>query len=127
MLSIDENATVEEAGSSLLSFILEPKNWVALEGLNAAPPLKPGEHASYQRRVGALRICAAVEVSTQLKVTLRIAFRGAGLTPMKAADHLESFLAKRVPLLPNTEWQVQVDGKRWIHFYRTYSASPLRA
>jgi hypothetical protein len=68
-----------------------------------------------------------VDVAEDLGVFLRIAFRAPGLTPVKAADHLESFLKTRLPLTPNTEWQVEVDERRWIHFVRRYAASNLVA
>ena len=47
---------------------------------------------------------------------------------MKAADHLESFLKRRVPFLPNAEWQVEIDdNRRWIHFTRRYTGDTLKA
>jgi hypothetical protein len=77
--------------------------------------------------VGPLRIYAVVEVAPSLDVSLRVAFRAPGLSPVKAADHLEAFLAQRLPLTPNTEWQVEVDERRWIHFVRRYAAARLQA
>ena len=44
-----------------------------------------------------------------------------------AADHLESFLKQRLPLTPNSEWQVEVDERRWIHFSRRYAGTHLLA
>jgi hypothetical protein len=85
------------------------------------------QNADYQRRVGPLRICASVDVTSGLEVHLRVAFRAPGLTPIKAADHLEAFLKQRLPLTPNTEWQVEVDERRWIHFVRRYAAAHLLA
>src|SRR5919106_2415850 len=105
MLSIHENRTLEEASSDLLAFILDPSNWVMLEELRQHPNQRPGENADYQRRVGALRICASVDVTPRLDAFLRIAFRGPGLTPTRAADHLAAFLGERIPLTPNSEWQ----------------------
>jgi len=63
MLSIHEHPTVTEASQALLPFILHPRNWVPLEGLAREPGSRPGENASYQRRVGPLRICASVDVT----------------------------------------------------------------
>ena len=128
MLSIQEHGTVEEASSNLLDFILIPDNWLE----QAAPQPEgssawPASDMQYQRRVGSLRICASVDVAPTLDVTLHIAFRAPGLTPIKAADHLESFLKQRLPLTPNTEWQVEVDERRWIHFVRRYAAPRLQA
>ena len=127
MLSIDESSSLEEAGEALLDFIAKPAQWVALAELGEDPRLRPGQNPSYQRRVGTVKICASVDISSQLDVYLRIGFRGPGLTPTKAADHLEKFLARRLPLLPNTEWQVEVDERRWIHFIRRWVGPTLQA
>ena len=32
-----------------------------------------------------------------------------------------------ISLQPNTEWQVEVDERRWIHFTRRYLEGPLEA
>jgi hypothetical protein len=127
MLSIHEHATVEEASNALFPFILHPRNWVALEAMASEPGTRPGQNPAYQRRVGNLRICASVDVAPTLAVFLRVAFRAPSLSPMKAADHLESFLKGRLPMLPNSEWQVQIDTRRWVHFIRRWTAAPLRA
>lgn len=130
MLSIHESATVEEASADLLSFILEPSNWVPLDELEGEEEatLRPVDDVTHQRRVGALRICASVDVSpATLEVLLRVAFRAPGLTPASAADHLESFLRDRLPLVPNSEWQVEVDSRKWIHFMRRYVGGALQA
>ena len=112
MLSIQEHGTVEEASSNLLDFILIPDNW-----LEQAPP-QPEGSSTWP---------ASVDVAPSLDVTLHIAFRAPGLTPLKAADHLESFLKQRLPLTPNSEWQVEVDERRWIHFSRRYAGPHLKA
>lgn len=127
MLAIHESATVEEASSDLLDFILAPENWISLASGSEEPSSRFGQNALYQRRVGSLRICASVDVTPNLGVFLRVAFRGPGLTPVKAADHLEAFLRSRLPLTPNTEWQVEVDERRWIHFVRRYASPNLVA
>jgi len=127
MLQVSQNATVEEAGRDLLGFILQPDHWVVLDRLADRPNERPGANANYQRQVGPISICASVDVTADLGVFLRIAFRAAKLTPVKAAEHLEAFLRSRMPLLPNTEWQVQVDGRRWIHFIRRYVGEGLQA
>jgi hypothetical protein len=125
MLSIHEHANLEEASVELLEFALEPSNWT--QALAAGQTVVPAQDVQYQRRVGPLRIYAVVEVSASLEVSLRIAFRAPGLTPVKAADHLELFLKQRLPLTPNSEWQVEVDERRWIHFVRRYASSRLQA
>ena len=130
MLSIHESATVEEASADLLGFILEPGNWVPLDELEDEEDaaLRPVDDVAYQRRVGTLRICASVDVSpATLEVLLRVGFRAPGLTPASAASHLESFLKGRLPLVPNSEWQVEVDARKWIHFMRRYVGGALQA
>lgn len=127
MLSIQEHHSMEEASRSLLGFVLEPRNWVHLDGLAEDPASHPGLNPSYQRRVGSLRICVSVDVGPTLETFLRIGFRAPGLTPAKAADHLEMFLKERIPLTPNSEWQVEVDPKSWIHFMRPYLGRTLQA
>jgi hypothetical protein len=127
MLAIHEHATVEEASSDLLDFILTPDNWLSIEQQAEDASVRPAQNVLFQRRVGPLRICASVEVSASLETFLRVAFRAPGLTPVKAADHLEAFLRKRLPLTPNSEWQVEVDERRWIHFVRRYAGTRLQA
>lgn len=122
MLSIHEHATLEEASAELLEFALAPENWAMALPVTQVPASGPGEDVRNQRRVGPLRIYAVVEAASSHDVFLRVAFRAPGLTPVKAADHLESFLKQRLPLTPNSEWQVEVDERRWIHFVRRYAA-----
>jgi len=126
MLSIHEHATLEEASVELLDFVLTPSNWLQALAPETNPTAVPAD-VQYQRRVGSLRIYATVEVTPSLEVFLRIAFRAPGLTPVKAADHLEGFLKPRIPLTPNTEWQVEVDERRWIHFVRRFAGPRLQA
>ncbi len=125
MLSIHEHASLEEASVELLEFALDPSNWTA--ALENGATVVPAQDVRNQRRVGPLRIYAVVEVTPSLEVFLRVAFRAPGLTPVKAADHLEGFLKHRLPLTPNSEWQVEVDERRWIHFVRRYSGAHLVA
>jgi hypothetical protein len=126
MLSIHEHATLEEASVELLDFALTPSNWHQALAPETTATSVPAD-VQYQRRVGSLRIYATVEVTPSLEVFLRIAFRAPGLTPVKAADHLEAFLKPRIPLTPNTEWQVEVDERRWIHFVRRFAGPRLQA
>ena len=129
MLTSRVFTTVTEASNELLEFALLPVNWVKRPDSPADPD--SGRRAllstDYQRRVGALRMVAAIEVAPTLETFIRVAFTGAGLSPMKAADLLEEFFKVRMPLLPNTEWQVEIDGKRWIHFVRRWTGTPLHA
>ena len=127
MLSISEHETIDEAGEELLRYILDPANWVSLDQLVRGLDPRPGENPAYQRRVGKLRICASVDITPELKTFLRVGFRAPGLSPMKAADHLEAFLKRRLPFIPNAEWQVEIDARRWIHFLRRYTGDTLKA
>jgi hypothetical protein len=127
MLQVTQSATVEEAGKDLLGFILDPVHWVVLDRLATQPQERPGSNPNYQRRVGPISICASVDVTADLGVFLRIAFRASKLTPVKAAELLEQFLRPRLPLLPNTEWQVQIDERKWIHFIRRWVSDSLTA
>lgn len=125
MLAIHEHRTLEEASRELLDFALMPTNWVFPTKDLRAP--RPVDRAEHQRRIGNLQVCVSIDVRPSLEVVLRVGFRGAGLTPLRAADHLEEFLRSRMPLAPNSEWMVEVDRSRWIHFCRPYTAQLLRA
>lgn len=127
MLQIPEHSTLQEASRNLLDFILSPQNWVLLSELDQKPAARPGQNPDYQCLVGNLRICASVDVTPSLETFVRVAFRGPGLTPKKAADHLVSFMGPRIPLWPNSEWQVQVDARNWIHFIHCYTRAALEA
>lgn len=127
MLSVNESRTLVEAGQELVGFILEPAHWVSLDFAQGAPDKVPGKNPEYQRVVGALRICASVDVTRELGVFLRVGFRAPGLTPARAAEHLEEFLKGSLPLRPNTEWQVQIDSRKWIHFIRRLIGDALVA
>jgi len=124
MLSIHQHSTLKDASSELLAFALDPANWIVRGATSKDASPAPGEDAAYQCQVGKLRICAAVEVTASQEAYLRIGFSAPGLTPLVAADHLAVFLAERLPLLPNSEWQVAVDGRRWVHFIRRYARGP---
>jgi len=127
MQSIHEHPTVEAAGSELLDFVLRPQEWLLLAPDDEVLEVRGAHTLRYQRRVGALRIVASVDVTDDLEVYLHIAFRSPGLTPALAADHLETFCEHRLPLAPNSEWEVEVDDRRWIHFTRPYLAEALIA
>lgn len=103
-----------------MRYIRVPENWV--NQTDAESKSNP----AYHRSVGSLKLWAAVDVSDALAVRLRVSFRGPGLTPMEAVQHLETFLKGRMAMLPNAEWQVEIDGRRWIHFSRRYLAAPLK-
>jgi hypothetical protein len=125
MLAVPETATFEEAGQALLPFALQPDNWVpATKGQAVDETVVP---EAYQRQVGAVRVCAAVQVSPKMDAELHVLFRGQGLTLIKAADLLERFLRRNLPLTPNTEWRVVTDERRGVRFSRRYAAAGLQA
>jgi hypothetical protein len=111
--------SLEETGGALLTFALDPRNWVSRGGHRALP--------AHLRVVQGVQICAAVDVAEGLDTWVRVSFRGNELSPMKAADLLETFVKDRFPFAPNTEWQVEIDGRRWIHFSRRYTSRALHA
>lgn len=114
-----QHSTLEEAGGTLLSFALDPLNWVARGGHRALP--------AHLRVVNGVQICAAVDVNVALESFVRVSFRGADLSPLKAADLLELFVKAHFPFTTNTEWEVEIDGRRWIHFSRRYTSRGLHA
>ena len=119
MLRVHEHATVEDASLILLPYALDPLHWLVQR------PDRPS--LLHQARVGSLRIYAGVNVRASLEVVLHVSFRAPGLTPARAVEHLELFLGERIPLLPNTEWEVEVDARSWIHFQRAYLTQKLVA
>ena len=114
-----QQLSLEEAGGTLLSFALDPRNWVSRGGHRALP--------AYLRVVNGVQICAAVDVNASLESFVRVSFRGSDLSPMRAADLLELFVKDHFPFSPNTQWEVEIDGRRWIHFSRRYTSRGLRA
>lgn len=116
---IREEGSLEEAGSTLLKFALNPTNWVSRGGHRALP--------AYLRVVNGVQICAAIDISGSLETFVRVSFRGTDLSPMKASDLLEAFVKDHFPFTANSEWEVEIDGRRWIHFSRRYTAGALHA
>ena len=116
---IRKEASLEAAGGALLTFALNPSNWVSRGAHRALP--------AYLRVVNGVQICAAVDVAASLETFVRVSFRGTDLSPMKAADLLEAFVKDHFPFTANCEWQVEIDGRRWIHFSRRYTGRALRA
>jgi hypothetical protein len=116
---IREEASLEAAGGTLLEFALHPRNWVSRGAHRALP--------AHLRVVNGVQICAAVDVSASLETYVRVSFRGADLSPMKAADLLEALVKDHFPFTANSEWEVEIDGRRWIHFSRRYTHRALHA
>jgi len=110
--------SLQEASGSLLDFALNPRNWL---------PVGRQRAAGYFRRVDATQICASVDVTPTLETWLRVSFRGPELSPMQAADLLETFVKGRFTFSPNIEWEVEIDSRNWIHFARRYTAPTLVA
>lgn len=119
MSTTQQSTSLEQEGSTLLSFALNPQNWVS-RGQHRALP-------AHLRVVNGVQICAAVDVTADLESFLRVSFRGSDLSPMKAADLLEVFVKDHFPFTANTEWEVEIDGRRWIHFSRRYTSHCLQA
>jgi hypothetical protein len=116
---VHSSATLQEASGTLLEFALDPRNWLASGHRRISP--------AYLRVVGRLEICASVDVTQELRTYFRVSFRAPGLSPMKAADLLEEFVKGRFTFAPNTEWEVEIDARRWIHFARRYTGNTLTA
>src|SRR4029077_14461834 len=102
-----QQGSLEEAGGTLLTFALDSHNWVSRGGHRALP--------AYLRVVNGVQICAAVDISAALETFVRVSFRGSDLSPMKAADLLEELVKGHFPFTANSEWEVEIDGRRWIH------------
>jgi len=119
MLATTETSHLEDAGRQMLPFILEGANWVQ--------DTQRREAGCYLQKVGSVSVSASIDVTPLLEVYLRVAFRAPGLTPMQAVDFLEAFLKSHLPLLPQTQWLVEIDGKEWIHFTRRWVEKPLQA
>lgn len=117
--TISESESIEEASGALLDFALQPQNWLTTG--------KQRMSAAYFRRVETVQICVSVDVTPTLETYLRVSFRGPSLTPMQAADLLESFVRGRFTFHPNIEWTVEIDNRNWIHFTRRYTGPMLRA
>jgi len=116
MEPVSAHTSWKEAGRELVAEALDPTNWVGVtpgEALSARP-------VNLQRRVGATRVVASVDVSERLGLLLHVAFRGPSLDPMGAAALLAAFLDGSRPLLLSARWQVEVDARGWVHFVRPY-------
>ena len=111
--------TLQEASGTLLEYALDPRNWLPSGHRRISP--------AYHRVVGPLEICASVDVASDLGTWLRVSFRAPDLSPMRAADLLEQFVKGHFTFAPNTEWEVEIDARRWITFSRRYTARTLRA
>lgn len=110
--------TMEEAGGALLDRALDPSRWML-----------PGRRVTVDNtcRVGAVQVCATVDVTPTLETFIRVSFKGPELSPMQAAEHLEHFTSSRFPFVPNAEWFVEIDARKWIHFSRRYTQPRLVA
>ncbi len=117
--AVRENITMEAAGGSLLEFVLDPRNWIHQAQTRSQP--------SYQRQVGSIRVCASVDVMPTLETYIHVSFRGPELSPIQAADLLEGFVKQHFGFAANTEWHVEIDARKWIHFVRRYTARTLSA
>ncbi len=110
--------SMEEAGGTLLELAIDPHRWTV-----------PGGRVTVDNRclVGAVEVCASVDITPTLETFLRVSFKGPRLSPLEAAEHLERFTSARYTFIPNIEWFVEIDGRQWIHFSRPYAQPTLRA
>jgi len=111
--------SMEEAGGALLGRALDPRRW--------SPPERGRVNIENLCQVGAVQVYAAVDVTPALDTFIRISFRGPDLTPLEAAEYLEQFISCRFPFVPNSEWLVEIDSRKWIHFSRRYTQRTLEA
>lgn len=116
---LQQQSTFEEVRDPLLEFALNPVNWLPMGSQRAS--------AAYFRRVGGVQVCVAVDIAPTLETYLRVSFRGKELSPMQGADLLETVVRHRFPFSPNIQWQVEIDGRGWIHFSRPYTGRKLHA
>lgn len=116
--SLTKANSMEEAGGALLERALNPERWTL-----------PGRRATSDNtcRVGAVEVCASVDVTPTLETFIRVSFRGPKLSPMQAAELLEQFTSVRFTFIPNIEWFVEIDARQWIHFSRPYTRPRLQA
>lgn len=108
----------EEAGERLLARAVQPSRW-----------MMPGRRVTVDNscQVEEVQVCASVDITPTLETFIRVSFRGPTLSPMAAAEHLEHFLSPRFTFIPNAEWFVEIDARRWIHFSRRYTQPRLVA
>ena len=117
--TVDSADSMEEAGGTLLDQALDPRHWMVPDR---------GRMASEQlMRVGSVDVCARVDVTPTLDTFIRVSFRGPELSPMQAAEFLEQFISRKFPFVPNSEWFVEIDARKWIHFSRRYTQRRLVA
>jgi hypothetical protein len=109
---------MQEAGGTLLERALDPRRWML-----------PGRRVTKDNmcEVGSVTVCATVDVTPTLETLLRVSFRGPELSPMQAAELLEEFTSVRFWFIPNAEWFVEIDARKWIHFSRRYTPDHLLA
>lgn len=111
--------SLEDAKGALWDFALKPQNWVDWS--------RRAVSVAHFRRVETVQIGVSVDVAPTLDTYLRVSFRGPQLTPMQAADLLETFVKGRFTFTPNIEWEVEIDAHGWVHFTRPYTGTRLKA
>jgi hypothetical protein len=110
--------SMDEAGGTLLAHALDPAHWTL-------PTRRVNKENLCQ--VGSIQVCASLDITPTLETYVRVSFRGPGLSPMQAAEHLEQFVSRRFTFVPNAEWFVEIDARKWIHFSRKYTELRLEA
>lgn len=108
----------EEAGARILARACDPTHW----GL-----MVRRVSADNRARVGHVQVCATIDITPTLDTYLRVSFKGPRLSPMDAAGFLEEVLSVRFLFMPNAEWFVEIDARRWIHFSHRYTQPRMEA
>ncbi len=111
--------SMTEAGVTLLHRTLQPEMWRSQ--WHGALPLENTV------LVGRVEVCARLEVLPGLETVLRVSFRGPRLSLMQASALLEEFTASRFLFVPEAQWFVELDARRWVHFSRRYTQTILQA
>ena len=120
MQTTHDHSTLEDAGEKLLPMAIRAENWVpGQDGRLSLPHF-------LQARAEGVRVSACISIGPELEVELRISFRGSHLSLGTAAELLERFVARAIPLAPNTEWRVEVDPRRRVTFCRRWAPDALQ-
>lgn len=114
-----QDPTLLRSATSLLEYALDPVHWLPAGTRRAS--------SAHLRVIGSMQVCATVDVTPTLETMLRISFRGPDVSPLTAIDLLEELVKGKFTFAPNTEWEVMIDARKWIHFSRRYTRLVLRA
>lgn len=114
MQTTHDHTTLEDAGEKLLPMAIRAENWVpGQDGRLSLPHF-------LQASAEGVRVSACIAIGPELDVELRISFRGPQMSPGNATELLARFVARAMPLAPNTEWRVEFDPRRQVTFCRRW-------